>query len=70
MIFQEPMTSLNPAFTVGNQIAEAVRSHQRREPVGGVARAVEMLDRVGIPTPRSRVDDYPHGSRAACASGR
>ncbi|MGV3652059.1 MAG: ABC transporter ATP-binding protein, partial [Devosia sp.] len=60
MIFQEPMTSLNPVFTVGDQIGEAVRA------LGGVSRkqandrAVELLDQVGIPSPRRRLEDYPH----------
>ena len=60
MIFQEPMSSLNPVFTVGNQIAEAVRLHRR--PAGRAARerAVEMLRLVEIPEPERRVDDYPH----------
>jgi oligopeptide/dipeptide ABC transporter ATP-binding protein len=60
MIFQEPMTSLNPVFTVGDQIIEAVVLH-RGVPYGeGRARAIEMLRLVGIPSPESRVDDYPH----------
>jgi peptide/nickel transport system ATP-binding protein len=60
MIFQEPMTSLNPVFTVGNQIAEAVRLHQNVSHSEARKRAIEMLDRVRIPSPHSRVDDYPH----------
>ncbi len=60
MIFQEPMTSLNPAFTVGNQIARAVRAHQSVSRASAKARAVEMLDLVGIPDAHRRVDDYPH----------
>ncbi len=60
MIFQEPMTSLNPAFTVGNQIAESVRAHQKVSRARARARAVEMLDRVGIPDPARRAQDYPH----------
>ncbi|HET9730927.1 MAG TPA: ABC transporter ATP-binding protein [Acidimicrobiia bacterium] len=60
MIFQEPMTSLNPAFTVGNQIAEAVRTHQKLPRGRAQARAIEMLDRVGIPDPHRRVKSYPH----------
>src|SRR6478672_3917838 len=60
MIFQEPMTSLNPAFTIGNQIAESVRTHQKVSRSQANARAVEMLDRVGIPDPQRRVKDYPH----------
>ena len=60
MIFQEPMTSLNPAFTVGNQIAEAVRIHQKVSRKEAKARAVEMLEHVGIPDPHRRVKSYPH----------
>ncbi len=60
MIFQEPMTSLNPVWTVGNQIAEAVRIHRRTSAGEARARAIEMLDLVGIPDPDRRVDDYPH----------
>ena len=60
MIFQEPMTSLNPVFTVGEQIAEAVRLHQRLDRRGAHERAIEMLEQVGIPVARTRVDEYPH----------
>jgi peptide/nickel transport system ATP-binding protein len=60
MIFQEPMTSLNPAFTIGNQIAESVRVHRHASRRESWARAVEMLDRVGIPEPGRRAKDYPH----------
>ena len=60
MIFQEPMTSLNPVFTVGNQIAEAITLHQRLDKSTARERAVEMLRLVGIPSPEQRVDDYPH----------
>ena len=70
MIFQEPMTSLNPAFTIGNQIARAVRAHRAVSGAHARARAVEMLDRVGIPDARRRVDDYPHAFSGGCASGR
>ena len=60
MIFQEPMTSLNPVFTIGYQIMEAIRLHQKKD--GDEAReiAVEMLQRVGIGNPERRVDEYPH----------
>jgi peptide/nickel transport system ATP-binding protein len=60
MIFQEPMTSLNPVFTIGDQIMEAITLHQG---VGGTEarrRTVEMLDRVQIPSPETRIDAYPH----------
>ena len=60
MIFQEPMTSLNPVFTVGNQIAEAVELHQGLGKRDAMARAVEMMRLVGIPSAERRVDDYPH----------
>jgi len=60
MIFQEPMTSLNPVYTVGDQIAEAVRLHQGVGQREALARAVEMLKLVGIPSPEKRVKDYPH----------
>ena len=60
MVFQEPMTSLNPAFTVGDQIALAVRSHRRVTKAQAKARAADVLDRVGIPDARRRLDDYPH----------
>jgi oligopeptide/dipeptide ABC transporter ATP-binding protein len=60
MIFQEPMTSLNPVWSVGSQIAEAVRVHREVSASEARARAIEMLDLVGIPEPSRRVDDYPH----------
>jgi peptide/nickel transport system ATP-binding protein len=60
MIFQDPLSALHPYFTVGSQIAEAYRIHNDVSKKAARARAVEMLDRVGIPTPDRRVDDYPH----------
>jgi peptide/nickel transport system ATP-binding protein len=60
MVFQEPMTSLNPAFTIGDQIAETVRLHRGVSRRTARARAVEVLDLVGIPHARRRLDDYPH----------
>jgi peptide/nickel transport system ATP-binding protein len=60
MIFQEPMTSLNPVFTVGDQVAEAVRQHQGSSRRAARALAVELFRRVGIPSPEDRVDAYPH----------
>ena len=60
MIFQEPMTSLNPVFTVGRQIAEAIVLHQGLSRKDARARAVDMLHAVGIPSPEQRIDAYPH----------
>jgi peptide/nickel transport system ATP-binding protein len=61
MIFQEPMTSLNPAFTVGDQIIEAMQAHERHGSAATLrARAIAALDRVHIPAAARRFDDYPH----------
>lgn len=60
MIFQEPMTSLNPAFRIGDQIAESVVRHRGCTRAEGRARALEMLRRVGLPSPEQRLDQYPH----------
>jgi len=60
MIFQEPMTSLNPVYTVGNQIVETIRLHQHKNTGEARADAVEMLRKVGIPDPQQRVSEYPH----------
>ena len=59
-IFQEPMTSLNPVYTIGAQVAEVVRLHQRMEAGEADRRAVEMLAKVGIPDPERRMQEYPH----------
>ncbi len=60
MIFQEPMTALNPLYTVGNQIAEVLELHEALRPNAARARAIELLARTGIPEPERRVDAYPH----------
>jgi peptide/nickel transport system ATP-binding protein len=60
MIFQEPMTSLNPSYTIGNQIVEAIQRHQGLDAAAAKARAIEMLKLVRISSPEKRFDDYPH----------
>ena len=60
MIFQEPMTSLNPVLTVGRQIGETLRLHQGLSPREAEQRAIDMLVLVGIPAPQRRVREYPH----------
>ncbi|QJY48153.1 ABC transporter ATP-binding protein [Pseudonocardia broussonetiae] len=60
MVFQEPMTALDPAYTVGEQVAETVRRHRRVSRGEAWKRAVALLDRVGIPSPDRRARDYPH----------
>ncbi|MEO8922106.1 MAG: ABC transporter ATP-binding protein [Caldimonas sp.] len=60
MIFQEPMTSLNPVFSVGEQIGETLRLHAGLGHAAARARSIEMLQQVGIPAPERRVDEYPH----------
>jgi len=60
MIFQEPMTSLNPVYSIGSQIMEAIVLHQRLKKREAKKRAIEMLRAVGIPLPEQRVDEYPH----------
>jgi len=60
MVFQEPMTALNPVYTVGDQIMEAIRLHQKVGKAEARLRAIRMLEQVGIPAPDQRVDEYPH----------
>ncbi|OGP08495.1 MAG: peptide ABC transporter ATP-binding protein [Deltaproteobacteria bacterium RIFCSPLOWO2_12_FULL_43_16] len=60
MVFQEPMTSLNPVLTIGNQISEAISLHQNLNKREVIDKAIEMLKLVGIPSPEKRIKDYPH----------
>lgn len=60
MVFQEPMTALDPAFTIGSQIVEVVRAHSHASQAEATARAIAALDRLGIPHPAQRIHDYPH----------
>ena len=69
MVFQEPMTSLNPAFTVGNQIAESLWVHRGLSRREGLARAVDLLELVGVPPP-SAGEGLSHTFSGGCASGR
>jgi peptide/nickel transport system ATP-binding protein/oligopeptide transport system ATP-binding protein len=60
MIFQEPMTSLNPVYTVGVQIGEVLQVHRRMKPAAAREHSLGMLRKVGIPSPETRIDEYPH----------
>src|ERR1700728_4392757 len=60
MIFQEPMTSLNPSFTIGDQIIESILRHRGGSKAAARKRTIELLRRVHIPSPEQRVDEYPH----------
>jgi oligopeptide/dipeptide ABC transporter ATP-binding protein len=60
MIFQDPMTSLNPVYRIGEQIVEAIKAHEKVDDRAARRRAVELLRQVGIPNPEARVDDFPH----------
>ena len=60
MIFQEPMTSLNPVFSIGDQIMETIKAHESLSAAALRKRAIDMLDKVGIPSAARRLDDYPH----------
>lgn len=69
MIFQEPMTSLNPSYTVGNQVSETIILHQKVDKEEAMRRAIEIVGRVGLPNPEEIVKRYPHElPGAACAS--
>ena len=60
MIFQDPMATLNPVYRVGDQIAEAIRTHENTSKAAARRRVIELLKQVGIPNPERRVDDFPH----------
>ena len=60
MIFQEPMTSLNPVFTIGDQIKEAIMLHQKKSSNEAEELTVKILEKVGIPSPKIRINEYPH----------
>ena len=60
MIFQEPMTSLNPVFTIGSQVSENIRRHQSANTSQAKEKTIQMLEAVGIPAPELRIDQYPH----------
>src|SRR5215831_12996055 len=68
IVFQDPMTSLNPVLTIGSQIAETLTHHLRMSRQAARARARELLAAVGIPAPDARLREYPHQLSGACAS--
>jgi peptide/nickel transport system ATP-binding protein len=68
MVFQDPLTSLNPLYTVARQLIETIRTHMDVSEAEARKRAIALLDRVGIPAAARRIDDYPHHFRAGCAS--
>ena len=60
MIFQEPMTSLNPVYTIGAQMVEMLQTHQKISKHDAMQKSIEMLEKVGIPSPEQRIKEYPH----------
>jgi len=71
MIFQDPMTSLNPVFTIGDQISEAVLTHNPDMKADAArARTIELLAGVGVPFPERRVDQFPHEFSGGCDSAQ
>ena len=69
MIFQDPMTSLNPLFTIGEQIMSPLRRHMKLSKAEARERALKVLAQVGIPDPQKRIRQYPHELPEACARG-
>ena len=68
MIFQDPLTSFNPVYSVGYQIGEAVLAHNDVSKAAARERAIELLELVGIPNPKQRIDNCPTSSPAACVN--
>jgi peptide/nickel transport system ATP-binding protein len=68
MIFQDPLTSLNPLYRVGEQLIETIQTHTNLNGAQARKRAIDLLAEVGIPAPERRIDGYPHEFSAACAS--
>lgn len=69
MIFQDPMTSLNPLLTIGDQIAETICQHSDTSRAEALRQAVALLAEVGIPNPEQRMNEYPTSFRAGCGNG-
>jgi len=69
MIFQDPMSSLNPVFTVGHQIAESIKKHQKLSKKETYEKVIDLLRLTGIPSPEKRVHEYPHKLSGGCDNG-